>query len=673
MRTAHLVIILLGLAGSLSAAAVEGYRWNLMGEDGAKAEPVPGGVALRFANPGGQLQLMPAGDGATWDFSQSTDLLVDLENRSDDRQLRLNVRLRADREYVCGVALNPHERRTLDLRLPDRGRLRMPAGVPGPRGIDTAHVASIDFFLQWPYERQSPGLVDCLITNLRTEGTPAAGGPPADQPDFLPFIDRFGQYAHASWPEKITDPAQLPAARAAEAAELDKAKPPKSWDEFGGWLDGPQLEATGSFRTAKHDGRWWLVDPKGRLFFSQGLDVLKVRSDAIRTAGHESWYPPGIATPVWQPIDDNLRRKYGSDDFDTAYYGTMAKRLVSWGFNTIGDWGDHRLMELGGITYTLQLTDYNPKFPHLGGQKFYDVFDPAYAAHMRGIFDELKDRPIFARSLTDPFCLGYFIDNELSFRAPVRLVAEILKGAPGMAAKAAFADWLRSRHDAIGHLNQAWGTAFPDWDAIASGRTDPVRDGFNDHDGFKTDAHDFALVIFDRYFSLCREAVKSVAPDRLYLGCRFIGTDGGNPELAAICARYADVLSVNVYSHTPANFPRDDFPDIPVLIGEFHFGIGDRGMFSPGLCIAGTTPADRALAYTRFIQGALVHPNIVGAHWFQYRDQPLVGRWDGEGYQIGFVDVADTPYPEMTAASRALGEAMYGYRTTGRLVGLPAP
>ncbi len=58
-----------------------------------------------------------------------------------------------------------------------------------------------------------------------------------------------------------------------------------------------------------------------------------------------------------------------------------------------------------------------------------------------------------------------------------------------------------------------------------------------------------------------------MAPNRLYLGCRFIGSDGGNPELATICARYADVLSVNIYSHTPANFPRVDVPDIPVLIG----------------------------------------------------------------------------------------------------------
>ena len=68
------------------------------------------------------------------------------------------------------------------------------------------------------------------------------------------------------------------------------------------------------------------------------------------------------------------------------------------------------------------------------------------------------------------------------------------------------------------------------------------------------------------------------------------------------------------------------------------------------------------------MQGALTHPNIIGTHWFQFRDQPLTGRWDGEGYAIGFVDVADTPYEELTQTAREIGENMYTYRQRGKLV-----
>jgi agarase len=36
--------------------------------------------------------------------------------------------------------------------------------------------------------------------------------------------------------------------------------------------------------------------------------------------------------------------------------------------------------------------------------------------------------------------------------------------------------------------------------------------------------------------------------------------------------------------------------------------------------------------------------------------------WDEENYQIGFVDVSDTPYVETIAASREVGEKLYGER-----------
>ena len=131
-------------------------------------------------------------------------------------------------------------------------------------------------------------------------------------------------------------------------------------------------------------------------------------------------------------------------------------------------------------------------------------------------------------------------------------------------------------------------------------------------------------------------------------------------------AKHCDVISVNTYSNSVYNTNRGDFRDRPILVGEFHFGTYDRGMFSSSLAPVGDQK-ERATSYTRFVQGALAHPNFVGTHWFQFRDQPLTGRYDGEGYQIGFVDVADTPYPELTRAAREVGENMYRYRVNGKL------
>ena len=56
-----------------------------------------------------------------------------------------------------------------------------------------------------------------------------------------------------------------------------------------------------------------------------------------------------------------------------------------------------------------------------------------------------------------------------------------------------------------------------------------------------------------------------------------------------------------------------------------------------------------------------------GCHWFQYTDQAMTGRYfDGEAYQVGFVSVTDTPYPELVQAARDIGATMYRRRFDGR-------
>jgi len=67
-----------------------------------------------------------------------------------------------------------------------------------------------------------------------------------------------------------------------------------------------------------------------------------------------------------------------------------------------------------------------------------------------------------------------------------------------------------------------------------------------------------------------------------------------------------------------------------------------------------STQAERGAHYKVFVDGIIDSPVFVGAHWFQYEDEPLIGRvWDGENFNDGVVNVADNPYPEMVAALRS--------------------
>ena len=102
--------------------------------------------------------------------------------------------------------------------------------------------------------------------------------------------------------------------------------------------------------------------------------------------------------------------------------------------------------------------------------------------------------------------------------------------------------------------------------------------------------------------------------------------------------------------------------DMPIIVGEFHFGALDRGMFHTGLKKT-KDQNHRAATYKSYVEGALANPNIVGTHWFQYKSQATTGRGDGENYQIGFIDICGTPYPETITASRRVGYNMYKYRT----------
>ena len=98
-----------------------------------------------------------------------------------------------------------------------------------------------------------------------------------------------------------------------------------------------------------------------------------------------------------------------------------------------------------------------------------------------------------------------------------------------------------------------------------------------------------------------------------------------------------------------------------MMIGEFHFGAHDRGLFGASLINKGTQEG-RAAALKRYVESALANPQIVGVHWHQFSDQATSGRFDGEYFQVGWTDICDKPYPETIAALREVGYALYPTR-----------
>ena len=563
------------------------------------------------------------GTGIKWesakgeDFSSARYLAVDVENLSKKRQSRITMHvsaggadgdsgdhavaiLKKNRSVNTGIGLNPGEKRTMRLLLTHPSIYGAPEGARGPYVIDTSHVTSIHFQMQWPYEEELDDLADLRFSNLRLEGTPDLARR-VDPAKYVPFVDKYGQFAHADWRFKVKNDETFAKDLAAERKHLKDA--PEEWDRFGGWKDGPKLRATGHFRTEKVDGKWWLVTPEGHLFFSVGLDVTRVMTDISNGKLHPDWYESPVpedgkmAFTIW-----NLEKKFGRKDFDDEYYNFVLKRFDSWGLNTIGNWSAGDLTVKSRKPYVMSVLERAKGVKRMQKFQLYDFSAPDFEQNFRAaIRERFATERALAHAAKDPMCIGFFIDNELQFHR-----------------------WI------------------PD---VGEGR---------------------AAAGVELYFRICREELNRLAPGKLYLGSRFVGFR--QPGLLwRTAAKYCDVITVNAYANSVYNISDRMFKkgeEKPILVGEFHFGCLDRGMFKPGLAPV-WSQAERGRSYMRFVEGCLQHPLFVGCHWFQYRDQPLLGRGDGEAYQIGFVDVCDRPYPELCRAARMVGETMYRKRNKG--------
>ena len=210
---------------------------------------------------------------------------------------------------------------------------------------------------------------------------------------------------------------------------------------------------------------------------------------------------------------------------------------------------------------------------------------------------------------------------------------------------------------AINHLRkdilQSTLNLFPHQKVLLKSTTAP------DEANAKQDLVAFYGEIADTYFRIINEELKKVAPNQNYLGCRFAWAN--NDIVLSTAGKYLDIMSFNKYEYSIENFKLPKGVDKPVMIGEFHFGALDKGSFHIGIKKA-KDQAERGQMYQDYIQGALRHPNIVGAHWFQYIDEPNTGRFDGENYNVGFVDITDNPFEDLINKVKETTYSMYDYR-----------
>jgi hypothetical protein len=511
------------------------------------------------------------------------------------------------------------------------------------------------------------------------------------------IIDPFGQYTHATWPGKITNASDLAARLASENEDIAAHPKMPDRDEYGAWTGGEKVSpAPGFFQAVNRSGKWWLVAPNGNLFLSFGFNCMwpggtKTDNGTV-TEGREYMFqtiptdvhagksrfqygpfkggPFNIYDFYGANVDKKYGAKYGSGDYIAGWNAQAFKRMQSWGFNTIANWSDTRPESLQAedrLPYTVVLTSVAGS--RVGRDHVTDPYDPGFATKT----EERIKGIITPKMAGDPWVLGYYCDNEIRWcesypewsgnlitvQNRYTLAIDVLAAAPTQPAKMAFQSQMQAKYGAIDSLNAAWGTKFDSWEEFLK----PYKVPTAPKDGLIADMGSFTQAYAAKYATTIKSIIKKYDPNHLYLGCRF---SFSSPEIIKGIAQEggADVVSFNIYANTlePALWDFTKTLGKPCIVSEYHFGAQGGGLFGYGNGTAARAldQKDRAEKYTVYMKSLLATPAFVGAHWFQFTDEPVTGRnFDGENYNIGFVDVADTPYALMVDAARSVHAQAY--------------
>ncbi|MHC1728104.1 MAG: hypothetical protein AB9866_19225 [Syntrophobacteraceae bacterium] len=395
--------------------------------------------------------------------------------------------------------------------------------------------------------------------------------------------------------------------------------------------------------TAAVDGVQWLINPDGETFYSKGVNIVTPGKDDEKSrAGH------AYCWMNFYPSIDQWRLGVGT-------------RLREWGFNTLGGWSDSS-PDLG-LPLMVDL--------ELGRNSHFHWFDPFHPQMEQSAIET-------AIRLTAPYkglpqLIGYFSDNEVGWWNS-SLFIWYLKAGWDNYTKRHLWQMIHDQYDGD------WGRLLVDW---------VPPEGIHRFDDLKTAGanlklrpHGNGICLVNRFMKSCTKryyeimykAIRTAHPDALVLGDRLplyyhqdaILSIGDN----------IDVISTNYNVDVPDGWIAPYYFDglrklspKPVMVTEFFFAAeenrsGNRNETAknvhakPGHLMTVDTQIQRSWGAGAALLNFARFPNLVGAHWFQYCDEPLGGREDGEDYNMGLIDTSNRPYEELTGGFKKLNPVL---------------
>ena len=472
------------------------------------------------------------------------------------------------------------------------------------------------------------------------------------------LIDDIGQSTIHHWKNKTKGVNELVEHLRVQLKNSNH-KLPEKYSGMGGWKKAKINQGNGFFTTYKDENRWWLVDPEGYLFWSAGIDCVRSTIDANiylledalqflpqKQGEFEEIYYDRNGQLHINYLAANFIRVFGKKGWKEKWAAIALDQMKQMRFNTVGNWSEWEFAAKAGVPYV------RPKSFRAGRTKniyrdFPDVYHPYFE----------KDAADYARDLEetkdDPALIGYFMMNEPQWAFSSELPAVgMLYNTASCSTRIELVKFLRNKYSSDSNLAGSWKQDV-NFDRIENGKWkgDFSKEALKDLEAFSG-------IMVEKYFGVLSESCKRVDPNHLNLGIRYAGVP---PKWAVNGMKSFDVFSMNNYREkVPFGETKEihDLLQMPVMIGEWHFGALDVGLPSSGIGHV-HTQKDRGKAYRVYFEDAAANPYCVGVHWFTLYDQSALGRFDGENYNIGFLDICNRQHTPICLAAKKSHERMY--------------
>ena len=305
-------------------------------------------------------------------------------------------------------------------------------------------------------------------------------------------------------------------------------------DTYGGVSDTAQHPATGYYYTKKIGDRWWLVDPEGNLCHLHGTTHLKYaygrsvyqKEAAIRKFGNlENWADAAVR---FAKYDLGFNASFSISPQVLGVADGLPHLYYTKGLNHYASHGGATIPNGGGV----------PNF--VGGSM--PVFDPAFEDFM----DDLSKKA--AEECGDnPFMVGYITDNEMA--VDDRMLASCLSLDPTVPG-------------GLYSYVCAW-----TWYKNITGEENPAVEDIDLYsEKLGVDLYDlFKGYVYDRYYCVCRTALRRYDSNRLYFGNRYLISAKKWEWTMRFTGYWCDVMCINYYHVWEIPTAREEKEGLPTL------------------------------------------------------------------------------------------------------------